>query len=240
MRQALQWHLLLENPADGVKIPLQPRGEMRALTVEQAQTFLKAAMATPHGPVLAVALTTGMVILCPEAHALSLSTSDMPARPSRWTLMLTCCLTCRMRLPQTWRQCSLERGATVAEVAVLGTRYEQHEALRLYASRAEIGCVIQWFHALLFSFSRLPTIVERTGRDHKGSCGVIRQCSRKLFPFSHLTGMDRNLSFSTSAQRLLRPNLEHLVPHPNTILPFSTGTVVIAGTDTTRWTLPRK
>jgi integrase len=60
MRQALQWHLLLENPADGVKIPLQPRSEMRALTVEQAQTFLKAAMATPHGPVLAVALTTGM------------------------------------------------------------------------------------------------------------------------------------------------------------------------------------
>jgi integrase len=60
MRQALQWHLLLENPADGVKIPHQPRGEMRALTVEQAQTFLKAAMATPHGPVLAVALTTEM------------------------------------------------------------------------------------------------------------------------------------------------------------------------------------
>ena len=33
---------------------------MRSLTVEQAQTFLKAALATPHGPVLAVALTTGM------------------------------------------------------------------------------------------------------------------------------------------------------------------------------------
>ena len=33
---------------------------MRALTVEQAQAFLRAALATPHGPVLAVALTTGM------------------------------------------------------------------------------------------------------------------------------------------------------------------------------------
>ncbi len=33
---------------------------MRSLTVEQAQAFLKAALATPHGPVLAVALTTGM------------------------------------------------------------------------------------------------------------------------------------------------------------------------------------
>ena len=60
MRQALQWRLLLENPADGVKVSQQPRSEMRSFTVEQAQTFLKAALATPHGPVLAVALTTGM------------------------------------------------------------------------------------------------------------------------------------------------------------------------------------
>ena len=60
MRQALQWCLLLENPADGVKIPQQSRGEMRSFTVEQARTFLKTALATPHGPVLAAALTTGM------------------------------------------------------------------------------------------------------------------------------------------------------------------------------------
>jgi integrase len=60
LRQALQWRLLLENPVDGVKIPQQLRGEMRSLTVDQAQAFLKAALATPHGPVLAVALTTGM------------------------------------------------------------------------------------------------------------------------------------------------------------------------------------
>lgn len=60
LRQAWQWRLLLENPVDGVKIPQQLRGEMRALTVEQAQAFLRAALATPHGPVLAVALTTGM------------------------------------------------------------------------------------------------------------------------------------------------------------------------------------
>jgi len=52
MRQALQWRLLLENPADAVKIPQQLRGEMRSFTVEQAQTFLKVALATPHGPVL--------------------------------------------------------------------------------------------------------------------------------------------------------------------------------------------
>jgi len=60
LRQALLWRLLLENPVDGVKIPQQLRAEMRSLTVEQAQAFLRAALATPHGPVLAVALTTGM------------------------------------------------------------------------------------------------------------------------------------------------------------------------------------
>lgn len=51
LRQALRWRLLLENPVDGVKIPQQLRGEMRSLTVEQAQAFLRAALATPHGPV---------------------------------------------------------------------------------------------------------------------------------------------------------------------------------------------
>jgi integrase len=60
MRQALQWRLLLENPADGVKVPQQPRNEMRALTLEQARVLLNVAMTTPYGPVLAVGLTTGM------------------------------------------------------------------------------------------------------------------------------------------------------------------------------------
>ncbi len=60
MRQAVQWRLLLENPADGLKLPPQPRGEIRVLTLEQARTFLRSALTTPFGPVLAVALTTGM------------------------------------------------------------------------------------------------------------------------------------------------------------------------------------
>jgi len=46
--------------ADGVKVPQQPRNEMHALTVEQARILLKIALPTPYGPVLAVALTTGM------------------------------------------------------------------------------------------------------------------------------------------------------------------------------------
>ena len=60
MRQAVSWRLLLECPADGIKVPLQPRPEMQALTVEQVRVFLQAALATPHGPALAVAVATGM------------------------------------------------------------------------------------------------------------------------------------------------------------------------------------
>jgi len=60
VRQAVSWRLLLECPADGIKLPLQPRREMQALTVEQVRVFLQAALATPHGPALAVAVATGM------------------------------------------------------------------------------------------------------------------------------------------------------------------------------------
>jgi len=60
MQQAVRWRLLLENPADGLKVPQQVRNEMRCLTIEQARALLKAAEGTKYGPVLAVALTTGM------------------------------------------------------------------------------------------------------------------------------------------------------------------------------------
>ena len=60
MQQAVRWRLLLENPADGLKVPQQVRNEMRSLTVEQARALLKVAEGTMYGPVVAVALTTGM------------------------------------------------------------------------------------------------------------------------------------------------------------------------------------
>ena len=47
-------------PSDGVKLPQQSRREMRALTVEQVRIFLTAALATPHGPALALAVATRM------------------------------------------------------------------------------------------------------------------------------------------------------------------------------------
>ena len=60
MQQAVRWRLLLENPADGLRVPQQPRNEMRALSGDQARTLLKAAEGTKYGPVVAIALTTGM------------------------------------------------------------------------------------------------------------------------------------------------------------------------------------
>jgi integrase len=60
MRQALNWRLLLESPDEGVKLPQQFRREMQVLTVEQVRIFLNAALATQYGPVLAVAVATGM------------------------------------------------------------------------------------------------------------------------------------------------------------------------------------
>ena len=60
MRQALNWRLLLERSVDGLKLPQQSRHEMQGLTVEQVRMLVNAALATPHGPVLAVAVATGM------------------------------------------------------------------------------------------------------------------------------------------------------------------------------------
>jgi len=70
MQQAVRWRLLLENSADGLKVPQQQRNEMRALTVDQARTLLKALEGTKYGPVLAVALTT---LVCARVNTWVLS-----------------------------------------------------------------------------------------------------------------------------------------------------------------------
>ena len=59
LRQASKWGLLFHDPLTGVQLPRESRSEVRVLSVEQVRIFLKAALATPHGPVFAVAVTTG-------------------------------------------------------------------------------------------------------------------------------------------------------------------------------------
>ena len=55
MRQALQWGMLLEVPTKGVKLPRIRRAEMKVLSIEQTKLFLKFAMPTMYGTLLAVA-----------------------------------------------------------------------------------------------------------------------------------------------------------------------------------------
>lgn len=83
MRQALQWRLLLENPADGVKVPQQPRNELRALTLEQARVLLNVALTTPYGPVLAVALTK---LACAQVSTWGLSSKTSTGHDKRSAL----------------------------------------------------------------------------------------------------------------------------------------------------------
>jgi integrase len=60
IRQATRWRLLLQDPTEGAQLPRLGRREMRVLNAEQSRIFLEAALKTHHGPVFAVALTTGM------------------------------------------------------------------------------------------------------------------------------------------------------------------------------------
>jgi len=60
MRQAVRWRLLAQDPTEGAQLPRLGRREMHVLNAEQSRIFLKAALKTYYGPVLAIALTSGM------------------------------------------------------------------------------------------------------------------------------------------------------------------------------------
>ena len=60
LEQAVQWRLLPSNPSTGVALPKASRPEIRVLTPDEARRFLRVALATKYGPLLALALTTGL------------------------------------------------------------------------------------------------------------------------------------------------------------------------------------
>ncbi|MHB2018686.1 MAG: tyrosine-type recombinase/integrase [Candidatus Xenobia bacterium] len=60
LKQAVRWHMLSFNPAQGAELPRQAKREMPALSTEQAQRFIESALSHPHGVVYIVALATGM------------------------------------------------------------------------------------------------------------------------------------------------------------------------------------
>ena len=60
LTQAVNWRMLVQNPASMVKPPRQVRKEMQALSPEEAARFLAAASEDKWSALFALALTTGM------------------------------------------------------------------------------------------------------------------------------------------------------------------------------------
>jgi integrase len=60
LRQAVRWKLLLENPAEDVDLPRQPRRRCTVFDVAQAKQFIKAISGHPYEALFALAITTGM------------------------------------------------------------------------------------------------------------------------------------------------------------------------------------
>jgi integrase len=60
LRQAVRWQLLVRNPADAVEPPRPARRELRATTPAEARRVMEAADATPYGPLVRLAVLTGM------------------------------------------------------------------------------------------------------------------------------------------------------------------------------------
>lgn len=60
LQQAVKWRILRTNPADAVDLPKQQEKEMKVLSKEQAEAFLKAIESDPYRVLLATLLGTGM------------------------------------------------------------------------------------------------------------------------------------------------------------------------------------
>ena len=60
LKQAVRWRMLTQNPASLVELPKQSRKEMQALSLDDAERFLKAASEDRYGMLFALALSTGM------------------------------------------------------------------------------------------------------------------------------------------------------------------------------------
>lgn len=60
LKQAVKWGLIFRTPSDSVELPRQARKEMKALSPEEAERFLKAAAEDRMGALFALAIATGM------------------------------------------------------------------------------------------------------------------------------------------------------------------------------------
>ena len=60
LAKAVEWHMLVFNPCQGVTLPRQQRREMQALAPDQTARFIAAAKADRYGVLFELAVTTGM------------------------------------------------------------------------------------------------------------------------------------------------------------------------------------
>jgi integrase len=60
LRQAVRWQLLVRNPADAVEPPRPPRRELQVPDAAEVRALLAAADGTPYGPLVRLAILTGM------------------------------------------------------------------------------------------------------------------------------------------------------------------------------------
>jgi len=82
LNQAVDWEILLKNPARRTKLPKQVRAEMKCLTPEQARKFLEACEENRFGLVFHLALISGMR---PEEY-IALQWSDLDFQKNTVTI----------------------------------------------------------------------------------------------------------------------------------------------------------
>lgn len=82
LKTAVLWKRLHHNPAKGATLPKDPGGDYKAMTREQANSFLQAARLDHHFPVMALLLLTGLR----PSEAAGLKWSDLDLRSTLPTL----------------------------------------------------------------------------------------------------------------------------------------------------------
>jgi len=60
LEQAVKWRMLVRNAATGVALPRVERTAPRVLTVEETRRLVRAALETPYGAIIALAVTSGV------------------------------------------------------------------------------------------------------------------------------------------------------------------------------------
>jgi integrase len=132
IRQAIRWRLLLQDPTDGAQLPRLGRREMRVLTAEQSRMFLSAALKTHYGPVLAIALTTGMR----PSEYLGLKWQDID-----WDRETVSVVRTLEKVRGVWRFAETKRAQSRRIIKLQGWMLERLQNLHARAIQRRLSCL---------------------------------------------------------------------------------------------------